>query len=132
MMGVDPSDDIRYFRVDESGNILTANGSDTFTKKTVTASSSGNNTIHTPSSGKKVRLFYFDYSAGSDVAGVLVGIKFGSNAVFDNQYLIAPGQPFARNIKAGNSYVEGAVDEPLIVNLSAAQTVYVNVELEEL
>lgn len=101
-------------------------------KGTITAASSGDNTVYTPPAGMKVRLYYFSYSAGANVSGVLVGLKFGANSVFDQQYLITPGQPFARNIKAGNSYVEGEVDEPLIVELSAAQTVYVNFEKEDI
>lgn len=106
--------------------------SETFTKKTVTASSSGNNTIHTPASGKKIRLHFFGYSAGSSVTGVLAGLRFASGGtVFDQQYLVAPGQPYARNIQAGKRYIDGGTDEALIVNLNAAQTVYVNIEVEE-
>lgn len=107
-------------------------GSQTLTKKTVTASASGPNTIHTPAAGKKVRLYYLGYSAGATVSGVLVGMRFtAGGADFDNQYLISPGQPFGRNIQAGKRYIDGGTDELLVVNLSAAQTVYCNVELEE-
>lgn len=105
----------------------------TLTKKTVTASSSGANTIHTPALGKKVRLYYLGYSAGATVTGVLVGMRFTAGGTdFDNQYLVTPGQPFGRNIQAGKRYIDGGVNEALVVNLSAAQTVYVNVELEEI
>lgn len=134
------------FVVGDGGGSLTVDGtvaatqsgtwtvsSETFTKKSVTASSSGNNTIHTPAAGKKIRLYFFGYSAGSDVTGVLCALKFGTaGTVFDRQYLSAAGQPYARNIQAGKRYVDGAVDEVLVLNLSAAQTIYTNVELEEI
>jgi hypothetical protein len=100
-------------------------------KGTMTITASGDNTVYTPAAGKKVRLYFFGYSAGADVHGVLVGLKFTGTAVFDQQYLIAPGQPFARNIKAGNGYVDGPVDGALVANLDDAQTVYVNYELGE-
>lgn len=105
----------------------------TLTKKTVTASSSGTNTIHTPAAGKKVRLYYLGYSAGATVTGVLVGMRFTAGGTdFDNQYLVTPGQPFGRNIQAGKRYIDGGTNEALVVNLSAAQTVYVNIEIEEI
>lgn len=103
------------------------------TKATVTASSSGNNTILTPTAGSKIRLYHLGYSAGAGVTGVLVGARFGAaGTIFDNEYLVTAGQAFARNIQAGKRYVDGAVNEPLVVNLSGAQTVYVNIEYEEI
>lgn len=105
----------------------------TFVKTTTAATASGNNTIYTPASGKFIRLYFFGYSAGANVTGVLAGLRFGtSGTIFDKQYLVAAGQPYARNIQAGKRYIDGAVDEPLIVNLDATQTVYVNIEIEEI
>lgn len=117
-------------RVAEDDQVLI--GSESFTKETKTASTSGNNTVYTPGSGKSVRLHFFGYSAGSNVTGVLVSLRWGSGTPFDRQYLVAPGQPYARNIQAGKRYIDGPVDEPLIVNLDDAQTVYVNYEVEEI
>lgn len=37
-----------------------------------------------------------------------------------------------RNIQAGKRYIEGSADGKLIGNLSAAQTVYCNFEIEEI
>lgn len=106
---------------------------ETFTKKSPTATASGNNTLHTPAGGKKIRLYFFGYSAGANVTGVLAGLRFGAaGTIFDQQYLVTPGQPHARNIQAGKRYVDGAVNEELILNLSGAQTVYVNLELDEI
>lgn len=108
--------------------------SESLVKDTVTLSASGDTDIHVPAAGKKIRLYFFGYSAGSSVTGVLVGLKlegYNSDAVFDQQYLIAAGQPYARNVQAGKRYIEGGVDGKLIANLSASQTVYVNYEVEE-
>lgn len=120
-----PSD---YFKDGESVDVIRK----TLVKDTVTANQVGNNSVYTPAEGKKVRLLFFGYSAGANVEGVLVGMRFGAAGdVFDNQYLIAAGQPYARNMEAGGRYKEGAIGETLYVNLSAAQTVYVNFEVEE-
>ena len=101
------------------------------TKNTVTALSAGANTIHTPAAGKAIRLYFFGYSAGSDVTGVLAQLRFANHAPFDSEYMVAAGQPYARNIQAGKRFVDGGVDEPLVLTLDAAQTVYVNYEIEE-
>lgn len=109
--------------------------SQSLVKKTVTASASGDTTLHTPAAGKKIRLYFFGYSVGLFVTNVLVGLKlegYNAGAVFDQQYLIAAGQPYARNLEAGDRYLEGSADGRLIVNLGAAQTVYCNYEIEEI
>lgn len=91
----------------------------------------GDNIAYPCPAGHKLRLYFFGYSAGPAVTGVLVQLKL-QNAVRDSQYLVAPGQPYARNIQAGTerNYIEGNSDENLVVNLSVAQGVYVNYELE--
>ena len=108
--------------------------SETLVKRSITASASGDTDAHTPAAGKKIRLYFFGYSGGADVTGVLVGLKlegYNAGAVIDQQYLIAAGQPYARNIQGGKRYIEGEADGKLIVNLSVAETVYVNYEVEE-
>ena len=79
-------------------------------------SASGNNTLVTPTAGKKIRLFYCSYNAG---LAVEAAFRFG-----------AAGTLFLRNSITANSviakdfgdfrYVEGAVDQALILNLSLA------------
>lgn len=104
-------------------------------KRTVTVSSSGTSLVHSPAAGKRIRLYFFGYSAGVGTSGNLVQLKlagYNGGAAFDAQYLSAPGQPYARNIKAGAGYIEGEVDGDLEVALSANQTVYVNYEIEEI
>lgn len=101
---------------------------DTFTKSSSVATATGDTTLVTPPGGQRVRLFFFGYSASpSNGAAVMAALRFGSNTAFDNQYL-SPSQPYARNIGAGRRYIQGGVNEALIVNLSAAQTVYCNIE----
>lgn len=101
---------------------------DTFTKSSSIATTSGDLTLVAPPGGQRVRLFFFGYSASpANGASVLVALRFGANTALDNQYL-SPSQPYARNIGAGRRYIEGGVNEALIVNLSAAQTVYCNIE----
>jgi len=101
---------------------------DTFTKSSSVANTSGDTTLVTPPGGQRVRLFFFGYSASpSNGSAVMAALRFGANTAFDNQYL-SPSQPYARNIGAGRRYIQGGVDEALIVNLSAAQTVYCNIE----
>ncbi|OGO36717.1 MAG: hypothetical protein A2W35_17965 [Chloroflexi bacterium RBG_16_57_11] len=81
-----------------------------------TASSSGNTTLITPASGKSVRVYYASYN---NALAVEAGFRFG-----------AAGTIWLKNNLVANSviskdfgdlrYVQGAVDEVLILNLSLA------------
>lgn len=107
---------------------VTSMPTESLVKASVLASTSGNTTVINPPAGKAIRLFFFGYSASpSNTDTVQVSLRFGSNSAFDNQFLM-PGQPYARNICAGRMYIQGATNEALIVNLSAAQNVYCNLE----
>ena len=76
----------------------------------------GNNTLVTPSLGKALRLFYVSYNP---LVAVEAAFRFG-----------AAGALFLRNAVTAHSVIakdwgtvrslSGAVDEPLILNLSAA------------
>lgn len=95
------------------------------------ASSSGDNTIFTPDSGEITRVHYISLSAdGANSADVTAIVKFGAGGSANYKVSLKAGAIFARNIGAGKRYMQGAVDEALIVNLSAAQTVHVSVEAE--
>jgi hypothetical protein len=103
-------------------------------KRTADASANGDNNLWIPQSGKRIRLYYFGYSAGAGVDGVLARLKlegYHAGAAIDTQRLVAAGQPFARNILAGTRYIDGGIDGKLIVNLDAAKLVHANFELEE-
>lgn len=100
-------------------------------KGTAECNALGDNVVFPCPVGKRVRLYFFGYSAGAGVSGVLVNLKLQGTSI-DSQYLVAPGQPYARNIQAGQdkNYVDGLDGEDLVVELSAGQLVYVNYELE--
>ena len=78
--------------------------------------SEGNNTLLTPVGGKKLRVYYLSYNPLEDVTA---GFRFGAagglflyNAVFDHAIVAKDYGDFR--------YLEGAVDEPLVLNLSGA------------
>jgi hypothetical protein len=80
-------------------------------------SSSGNNTCITPASGKKLRVTYLSYNPS---AGVEAAFRFGAaGGLFLRNALTVGGGVIAKDI-GGFYYVDGAVDEALILNLSAA------------
>jgi len=104
------------------------------TRGTVTVSASGDTVVYTPAAGKAIRLYFFGYSAGASVSGITVQLKlagYNSGNPIDTQYLIAAGQAFSRNMEGGDRYIQGAVNGSLTVNLSGAQAIYFNYELDE-
>lgn len=96
------------------------------TTRVFTIATLGDNTIVTPTVGTRLRVFWVGYSSSeNNTAEVLALLKFGTNPNIYGWYLGAPGafshwEP-----------VEGGLNEPLIVNLSGAQSVQVNVTFEE-
>lgn len=83
------------------------------------ASSSGNNTLITPTSGKKLRIFYLAYnpSAANEVA-----FRFGAaGGLFLRNSLTVGGSVIAKDF-GDLRYIEGAVDETLVLNLSSGST----------
>ena len=88
---------------------------------------SGNNTLITPASGKKLQIYYLAYNP---LLAVEAAFRLG-----------ATGQLFLRNNVTANSviakdfgatrHLEGAVDDPLILNLSLAVAVNWNVFYKE-
>lgn len=90
-----------------------------------TVSSSGDTTVYTCPANKHIRLKWTGWSSpASNTAETLVAMRFGANTAFYKWSMGAPGA-FAHGVVR-----EGAVNEDLIVNLSAAQPVYVNLDVE--
>lgn len=88
---------------------------------------SGNTTVYTPAAGQRIRLkWIFLGTLDSNSANVVVGIKFGSSGTAF--YTVPMGKPGAF---AHGTVREGAANDPLVLNLSAAQPVYVSFDLEE-
>jgi hypothetical protein len=105
---------------------------DTYSATALTVSASGDNTIVTPASGKAVRLYYVSLSAhDGNGAGVTCILKFGTGGSAKYKVSLTPKAIWARNIGAGRRYLQGAVDAPLVVNLSAAQSIHASIEYEE-
>lgn len=109
--------------------------SESLVKDTFTATGATlDQAVHTPESGKAIRLYFFGYSCGAGVDGVLAQLKLGGyndGNPFDAQYLVAAGQPYARNIQGGKRFIQGGADGALSIVRSADQLVHVNYELEE-
>jgi hypothetical protein len=99
----------------------------THTTKAGLANTTGDNTLHTPATGKKIRLYWLALSTSQDNAAEnLVRVKFG--AAGSDVYRWRMGNPGAFS---GSRTVEGAVDTALILNLANVQPVDWNVDLEE-
>ncbi len=100
----------------------------------VDATSSGTTTVKAPASGRALRLYYYSLSADPEnTAKVKAGLRWtAAGANFAAANLSQYGGVFAHSYKNGDSYVQGGVDEALVVNLSAAQLVTVNIDYEEI
>jgi hypothetical protein len=82
--------------------------------------------VHTPASGKKIRLKWLYLATPEDnSAPIIVTVKIGTV----NIYKVPMGAPGAF---AHSSVREGAVDDALTVTCSAAQPLYVNLDVEEI
>lgn len=103
------------------------------TPKSATATTSGTTTIVTPSSGKAIRLYWFELSARStNSAAVVAGLRWTTGgADFFQDDFSQYGGKVSHSYKGGRSYTQGGADEALVINLSASQTVYVNIDYEE-
>ena len=98
---------------------------------TVTANTSGVTAIKTPTAGKALRVYLIVLSAGAgNTANVDAGLKWGSGTEF-NKVSLAPGINVPVNLGAADIYIQGAINEAINVNLSAAQTVIATIYSEE-
>ena len=84
-------------------------------KQSGSVSASGNNTLITPAAGKKLRTYYLAYNPS---AAVEAAFRFGAaGGLFLRNDLTTAGSIVAKDF-GDFRYVEGAVDEALILNLS--------------
>lgn len=121
------------YPVTDNGGSLTVDIPDTTTlAKSVTASVSGDTTIHTPTASNRVRLSYLCLSAdGANSADVTVIVKFTAGGSTLYKVSLKAGAIWARNIGAGQRYLDGGINNALIVNLSTTQTVHTSIEYTE-
>ncbi len=93
----------------------------------VTVTAAGDTTVYTPAAGMRVRLKWVGLSSPSTNSAPTTATVKWSGAT-GNVYRWSMGAPGAF---AHGSVREGAVDEALVVNLSEAQSVFVNLDVEE-
>lgn len=74
----------------------------------------GNNTLLTPAAGKKLRLAYASYNPA---LAVEAAFRFGAAGALFLRNSVGAGAVIAKDF-GDMRYVEGAVNEPLILNLS--------------
>jgi len=95
-------------------------------KKTATLASSG--TVHTPGSGKKLRVYSTRFSMTADLTSV--AFRFGAGGTNHELYL-APKTGGLYGSNNHPNYVEGGVDEVLYCVISGSASVQVNIDYAE-
>lgn len=95
-------------------------------KKTTVLSSSG--AVHTPSSGKKVRVYNTKFSL--DATMTTVSFRFTSGGTDFEKYL-APRTGGLYGTNQHPNYVEGGVNEALYCNISGTGNVQINIDYLE-
>lgn len=95
-----------------------------------TVSSAGDTTLHTPAGGKWCRLHYVCLSAdGANTGDVTVTVKFGTSVKY--KLSLKAGAIWARNISAGEKFISGGPESPLILNVSGSGSVHWSIEYED-
>jgi len=95
-------------------------------KITTTLGASG--TVHTPASGKKLRVYSTRFSMTADLTSV--AFRFGAGGTNHELYL-APKTGGLYGSNNHPNYVEGAVDEVLYCVISGSASVQVNIDYAE-
>lgn len=98
------------------------------TTKAGFANTTGDNTIHTPAAGKKIRLYWLGMSSSQDNAAEnLVIVKFGAAGAARYRWRMGNPGAFSKW-----EPLDGAVDEVLILNLANTNGIDWNITLEEI
>jgi hypothetical protein len=92
------------------------------------ANTIGDNTLHTPVAGKRIRLYWIGLSTSQDNTAENLAIVKLTDADGTTKYRWRLGNPGAF---VGGRTIEGNADEPLILNLATTDGVDWNVDLEE-
>ena len=79
---------------------------------------SGNNTLLTPAAGKRIRGYYFSYNP---VLAAEIGFRFGSTGTIFLQNNITANSVISKDM-GDLRFVQGGVDEPLLLNQSLGIT----------
>jgi hypothetical protein len=110
----------------ENQATIIANQRRSLLKKTVDLTASG--TIHTPTSGKKIRLYNMRFSLSADMTSV--AYNFGANPDFEKYTNPKGGGLYGTNIHP--DYNDGAINEALEVVIVGTGTVTTNIVYEEI
>jgi hypothetical protein len=95
-------------------------------KKTVDLTATG--AIHTPASGKKIRLYNIRFSLSADMTSV--AYKFGGGSNFEKYTNPKGGGLYGTNTHP--DYQDGAIDEALTMTQVGTGTVTTNIVYEEI
>lgn len=95
-------------------------------KKTTTLASSG--TVHTPASGKKIRVYNNKFSLTDNMTSVAFRFTAGGS---DYEIYLAPRTGGLYGTNNHPNYVEGGVDEVLYASISGTGSVQVNIDYLE-
>ena len=118
VVGVKDSANTRVDPAIKTGNLIY--------KKTVALTNSG--TVHTPASGKKLRIYNLKFSLSADMTSV--SFRFTSGGT-DFEYYYAPKSGGLYGSNNHPNYIEGGVDEVLYAVISGTGTVQVNFDYLE-
>lgn len=90
----------------------------------------GDTVVYTPAAGKAIRLkWLYLATLDSNAANVVAKVRFSSQAVGASFYTVPLGKPGGF---AHGTVRESVANDTLIVNLSAAQPVYLSFDIEEI
>lgn len=95
-------------------------------KKTVALTGSG--TVHTPASGKKIRIYNLKFSLSADMTDV--AFKFASGSAFEKFLAPKTGGLYGTNLHP--NFNEGGVDQALNCDITGTGTVQVNIDYQEI
>ncbi len=123
--GVKDSDNARISPATEETLQSTITGN-TILKKTIALTSSG--TVHTPASGKKLRIYNAKFSLSADMNSV--GFRFTSGGT-NYEYYYSPKTGGLYGSNNHPNYIEGGIDEAFYAVIDGTGTVQVNFDYLE-
>lgn len=118
VVGVKDSSNTRVDPAIKTGNLIL--------KKTVGLNASG--TVHTPASGKKIRIYNAKFSLSADMTSVAFRFTSGGTN-FEYYYSPKTGGLYGSNNHP--NYIEGGIDEVLYAVIDGTGTVQINMDYLE-
>lgn len=101
-------------------------GSIEILKKTAALTASG--IVHTPASGKKIRIYNLKFSLSADMTDI--AFKFGAGGVFEKFLAPKTGGLYGTNLHP--NYNEGNAGQPLNCDITGTGTVQINLDYQEI